>query len=231
MRKSCEFVAKANCNDQGTLIADNQELTSERLQTLIDIWLLEHGYVESTSIVAGGPQGADCHHRGSGVLRTGQPIVIDIFPRSKKSHYWGDCTRTVVHGKVPEIVTRMHQTVVKAKQAAVNATRAGVTGETVNEATLRVMRDDGFGTSTFGPNDDQSLISMVHGTGHGVGLALHEAPLLVSGGPVLLVSDVVTIEPGLYGRTIGGIRVEDMYAVTENGCENFNSIPEGLQWN
>lgn len=230
MRKACEYVAAADCDDHGAIVADKHPLTSERLQTLIDIWLLEHGYVESTSIVAGGLQGADCHHRGSGPLRTGQPIVIDIFPRSKKTHYWGDCTRTVVHGNIPELVARMHQTVVAAKQAAVDATRAGVTGETVNEATLKVIRDNGFGTTTFGPNDDRSLISMVHGTGHGVGLALHEAPLLVSGGPVLLTGDVITIEPGLYGRTIGGIRVEDMYAVTDDGCDNFNTIPEGLQW-
>ncbi len=109
--------------------------------------------------------------------------------------------------------------------------RAGVTGHDVNEAALEVIRSAGFGTSTFNESDPLDKISMVHGTGHGVGLAIHEAPLLVSGGPALLEGDVITIEPGLYCRTIGGIRIEDMVAVTKDGHENFNKLHEGLQWN
>jgi Xaa-Pro aminopeptidase len=71
---------------------------------------------------------------------------------------------------------------------------------------------------------------MVHGTGHGVGLEVHEPPLLDRLGPELVVGDVLTIEPGLYRHPIGGVRLEDMIVVTEDGCENFNSLPEGLSW-
>ena len=80
-----------------------------------------------------------------------------------------------------------------------------------------------------GAKDD--TIRMVHGTGHGIGLDVHEPPLLDFGGPELLVGDVLTVEPGLYGvNGEGGVRIEDMVAVTESGCENFNSLPEGLSW-
>ena len=71
---------------------------------------------------------------------------------------------------------------------------------------------------------------MVHGTGHGIGLEVHEPPLLDFGGPELLVGDALTIEPGLYSRAIGGIRVEDMVIVQADGCENLNALPVGLDW-
>jgi Xaa-Pro aminopeptidase len=71
---------------------------------------------------------------------------------------------------------------------------------------------------------------MVHGTGHGVGLDVHEPPLLDFGGPKLVVGDALTIEPGLYCKAIGGVRVEDMVIVTADGCENLNTLPEGLEW-
>ena len=73
-------------------------------------------------------------------------------------------------------------------------------------------------------------LGMVHGTGHGVGLEVHEPPLLDKGGPELVVGDILTIEPGLYSKTIGGVRVEDMVVVTETGCDNFNKLPEHLDW-
>ncbi len=231
MRQACEMIAGATIGDDGVLISGNAALTSERIQRLIDVWLIEHDCVDSTSIVAGGPQAADCHHRGQGFLRTGEPIIVDIFPRSKTSRYFGDCTRTVVHGDAPESIRMMHQTVVAAKQAAVDVTRNGVTGDSINAATLAVIKSAGYGSGPFNASDSDEVIKMVHGTGHGVGLSLHEAPLLVDGGPAMLVNDVVTIEPGLYSRLLGGVRVEDMYIVKADHCERINTLHEGLEWN
>jgi Xaa-Pro aminopeptidase len=71
---------------------------------------------------------------------------------------------------------------------------------------------------------------MVHGTGHGIGLEVHEPPLLDRKGPVLVAGDALTVEPGLYCKAIGGVRVEDMVIVTQNGCENLNRLPTGLEW-
>ena len=71
---------------------------------------------------------------------------------------------------------------------------------------------------------------MPHGTGHGIGLDVHEPPLLDRNGPTLLAGDVVTIEPGLYSNATGGVRIEDMVLVTDQGCDTFNELPEGLTW-
>ena len=226
---ACRSVAGAAV--EGTqLMHEGQPLTSERVRQEIDVWLLERGFDNVPSIVAGGPQAFDCHSIGSGPLYTGQPVIIDIFPRSRSSRYHGDCTRTVVHGEVPAEVTKMHATVVQAKAAATAACRAGVTGQEVHEAAAQVIRDAGYSLGL--PPDDApaDFCGMVHGTGHGIGLEVHEPPLLDSGGPPLVVGDAITIEPGLYHKSLGGIRSEDMVIVTEDGCQNLNELPESLTW-
>jgi Xaa-Pro aminopeptidase len=227
---ACETVARSTADRQGMLHHGGQPLTAERLRSLVDIWLLERGYENPTSIIAGGICGADCHDLGSGPLRTEQPIIIDIFPRNRESRYYGDCTRTVVHGQVPDEVAQMHQAVVSAKRAAMAACRAGVTGEQVHEATIAAITSRGYQMGL--PSEDSPLdyCAMTHGTGHGVGLDVHEPPLLDRGGPELVVGDCLTIEPGLYCRAIGGVRVEDMVIVQSHACQNLNSIPEGLDW-
>ncbi len=230
MRMACEAIAHAQVGVDNVLIIDGQPLTSERMQSKIDVWLLERGFSNPMSIVAGGPVGADCHDHGHGTLKSMEPIIVDIFPRDKKTLYNGDCTRTVVHGKISDKIASMHAAVAKAKAAATSAVRAGVTGQFVHEATSRSIEASGYQMG-FPPNDaSDDFTSMTHGTGHGLGLEVHEPPLLAPGGPELLVGDVVTIEPGLYCKAIGGIRLEDMVVVTEDGCINLNSLPEVLSW-
>ena len=230
MRQACETIANAQVGAGNILMHDGEPLTSERMQSMIDVWLLERGFSNPTSIVAGGPIGADCHDHGHGPLRSMEPIIVDIFPRDKKTLYNGDCTRTVVHGKISPAIAAMHAAVAKAKSAAIAAVRAGVTGQSVHDATSKSIETSGFkmGFAPDGAPDD--FTSMTHGTGHGLGLEVHEPPLLAVGGPVLLVGDVVTIEPGLYCKAIGGIRLEDMVVVTKDGCVNLNKLPESLDW-
>lgn len=230
MRMACETVAHATAGSDGALRVGEDSLTSERLRTLIDTYLLERNFFNPPCIVAGGSDGGDCHELGSGPLRTGQPVIIDIFPLDKSSMYNGDCTRTVVHGKIPDEIQKMHDAVVAAKHAGTIAIKAGATGEDVHLATIGVLLDRGYKEGLPTENDDLAFCSMPHGTGHGIGLDVHEPPLLDRNGATLLVGDVVTVEPGLYSHALGGIRVEDMVLVTEKGCENFNTLPEGLSW-
>lgn len=227
MRLACETVARASAAKDGTLVHAGAPLTAERLRAMIDVHLLEQGYENPESIVAGGAQGSDCHDHGHGVLRTGEPVIVDIFPRNRKTLYNGDMTRTVVHGAVPPLVATMHAAVVAAKRAATAAVAPGVTGDAVNQATLASLRAAGF---EFGQPAAPRVPVISHGTGHGIGLEVHEPPLLAPKGPALVKGDVLTIEPGLYAREVGGVRVEDMVAVTDDGCENFNSLHEGLDW-
>jgi len=230
VRMACELIARATVDAKGTLKAGGAELTSERVKTAIDVWLLERGYENQGSIVAGGPQGADCHHAGSGPLFTGQPIMVDVFPRCRTSRYYGDCTRTVVHGEIPAEIARMHTAVVQAKTAALAVIKAGVTGAAVHAASRAVIEHHGYKLGLPPAQAPHTYCGMVHGTGHGVGLDVHEPPLLDLGGPPLITGDCLTVEPGLYCKVLGGIRVEDMVVVTALGCINLNALPEGLTW-
>lgn len=229
VEQACRVIARAVAGPDGVLRHEGEVLSSERLRAMIDHWLVDRGYSNSPAIVAGGPQGADCHESGSGALCTGQPVIVDIFPRNRSSLYYGDCTRTVVHGDVPDEVLRMHRAVCEAKRAAMQAVRAGVTGQHVHEAACQAIQSAGFAIGPA-PDDDPSFCSMTHGTGHGVGLEVHEGPLLDHNGPPLVAGDVVTIEPGLYRKDLGGVRVEDMVVVTEAGAVNLNRLPETLDW-
>jgi Xaa-Pro aminopeptidase len=227
---ACRMVARANAGADGWLRHQGEQLTSELIRREIDLWLLDKGYVNPMSIVASGPQGADCHCYGSGPIRTEVPVIIDVFPQNRETKYYGDCTRTVVHGKISDRIKKMHAAVVDAKKAGVQATRAGVTGEHVHQAVISRIKAHGFNIGLPGESDPDDYTAMVHGTGHGIGLDVHEPPLLDFKGPPLVTGDALTIEPGLYSKAIGGIRVEDMVIVTENGCASLNTLPEGLSW-
>ena len=135
-----------------------------------------------------------------------------------------------MHGEISDEVNKMHAAVVDAKQAGHHATRGGVTGEQVHQAVIDRIVAHGFKTGVPGDNESDDYCAMVHGTGHGIGLDVHESPLLDFKGPELVVGDALTIEPGLYCKAIGGIRIEDMVIVTADGCENLNQLPEGLKW-
>jgi len=230
IRMVCECVSNADADGTGQLLHEDAPLTSERLRAMIDIWFIERGYSNPWSIIAGGPEGADCHNAGSGILYTGQPVIVDIFPSNNKTRYNGDCTRTVVHGEISDTIRDMHAAVQKAKTAGIGAIRAGVTGEAVHVATKQALADEGYAFGLPEADTPETYCAMTHGTGHGVGLELHEPPLLDMKGPELVVGDVLTVEPGLYSKVIGGVRLEDMVVVTADGCENLNRLPEDLTW-
>ena len=227
---ACRMIASATARRDGVLLHEGAPLTSERVRAAVDHWLLDRDFINPMAIIAGGPAAADCHYLGAGELRTGEPVIVDIFPRCRRSRYNGDCTRTVVHGDISDEIKRMHAAVRAAKAAAEKAIKVGATGESVHLATIQATRSAGY---TFGLPGEQSPLSycaLTHGTGHGVGLDVHEPPLLDIKGPALLAGEVLTVEPGLYRRDLGGVRIEDMVVVTEGGCENLNTLADGLSW-
>lgn len=230
MEMACRLIATAKARRDGVLVRDGEPLSSERVRAAIDHWLLDRGYSNPPPIVAGGPVGADCHNLGHGELRTGEPVIVDIFPRNRETHYYGDCTRTVVHGDVADEIARMHAAVRQAKAAATAAAGPGVTGEAVHTATTETITRLGFSVGLPDEGAPDCYCAITHGTGHGVGLDVHEPPLLDRKGPALVVGDAITIEPGLYRKDLGGVRVEDIIVVTRNGSENLNGLHEGLDW-
>ena len=230
IERTCRLIARAEARRDGVLLHEGRPLTSERIRAMINHWFIDLGYVNPPSIVAGGPIGADCHDLGHGELRTGEPVIVDVFPRNETTWYYGDCTRSVVHGDVPDEVLRMHAAVCDAKRCGMAAARAGVTGEDVHQATIAAVLKHGYKTGLPPADAPDDYCAMTHGTGHGVGLECHEPPVLDFKGPELLEGELVTIEPGLYRRGIGGVRVEDIVLIHADRCETLNKLPEGLDW-
>lgn len=222
-------IARAQADKDGVLHHDGAPLTSERVRALIDAFLIERNYDNSAgSIVASGPASHDCHFQGAGPIRTGEPVIIDVFPQDKATLYNGDCTRCVVHADVPDEVARMHGAIVEAKAEAIDACRLGATGESVHAVTSEVITRRGYAMGLH--EKGETGAKMVHGTGHGVGLEVHEPPLLDKGAPELVKGDALTVEPGLYDPAVGGLRIEDMVIVTDDAPLNLNTLPEGLSW-
>lgn len=230
MEMACTLIGRARADRGGVLRHDSAPLTAERVRTAIDVWLLERGYTSPGAIVACGPQSADCHNAGSGPLETGQTVIVDIFPQNRETLYNGDCTRTVVHGDIPDRVRDMRAAVAAAKAAGIAAVRAGHTGEHVHSLTTAVIQEHGYSIGLPDKDASEEVCAMIHGTGHGVGLEIHEPPLLDTGGPELVAGDAVTVEPGVYSRAVGGVRLEDLVVATPDGCINLNQLPEELTW-
>jgi len=229
MQIACERVAGATADADGILIHDGQPLTSDGMRRWITAFCVDHGYATPhDSIVVTLPQVADCHHKGEGPLRTGDPVIVDIFPRNESTRYWGDCTRTVVHGDVSEEVARMHAAVCEAKAAGVEVLKPATMGEAIHAEIVEVLRGRGFGF-TRGSSDSE-IPAMRHGSGHGIGLEVHEPILLDEGADTIVDREVFTVEPGLYSAVHGGVRVEDMVLATPAGGEILGGMHEGLDW-
>ncbi len=207
---------------EGTLVHDGEPLTSERVKEEIEITLLRHGCALDETIVAGGVQAADPHDRGSGPLRAGEAIIIDVFPRSKATKYHADMTRTFCVGEPSGELRERYDVTKEALDAALDAVEPGTTGEEVHAAACRVYEEAGYPTFRTDPKTETGFI---HSTGHGIGLDVHESPRLASGGAELEPGHVVTVEPGLYDPAVGGVRIEDLVVVTEDGHENLTDYP------
>jgi len=213
----------------GVLWLEGRPLTSERLYARAQLLLGEMGFSCPDMIVAGSPECAMPHFRGEGPIRAGAPVIIDIFPSGRGSHYYGDLTRTVVVGEISDEVRKMHAATLQALDAGIESIRSGVAGRDVHHAVCQVLVDRGYGTTTKGYEGPEGVAKMNHSTGHGVGLDVHEEPSLR--GPneePLLEGDVVTVEPGLYLLGLGGVRIEDTGMVTSRGFENFTTLTRSL---
>jgi len=220
-----ELLAAATVED-GLLYHDGEALTSERVKEEIEVTLLRRGCALDETIVAGGADGADPHERGSGPLEAGEPVVIDIFPRNKATKYHGDMTRTFAVGEPGDEVRRRFEDTREAFEAALDALEPGATGEEIHGAVCDVYEAKGYDTLRSDPSAETGFI---HSTGHGIGLDVHELPRVSPDGGELRPGHVVTIEPGLYDPEFGGVRIEDLVVVTEDGYENLTDYPVRLR--
>lgn len=221
-------LAKAEIRD-GILWSNGDPLTSEKLYARAQQVLGERGYKCPDMIIAGSPECALPHYRGTGPIKANAPVIIDIFPTSRTTHFSGDLTRTVVIGEASEEVRRMHAAVLQALDAGEESIAAGVPWEEPHHAVCQVLVDRGYATTTKGFEGTAGAAKLNHSTGHGVGLEIHELPSIKdSYKQPLEDGDVVTVEPGLYLVGFGGVRVEDTGMVVEGGFRNFTTLTRSL---
>lgn len=198
-------------------------LTSEILRAEIESAILRAGGLPANTIVAGGEQACDPHERGSGPLKADELIILDIFPRDAKTGYYGDMTRTVVRGRASEAQRRLWETVRTGQRLALKAMKPGASGKKIHESVKRFFTESGYPTE----QRDGRWTGFFHGTGHGLGLELHEAPRF--GKTVFKPGQVLTVEPGLYIPGTGGVRIEDVVAITDGGIRKLSRFPQELE--
>ncbi|MBI4086052.1 MAG: aminopeptidase P family protein [Candidatus Liptonbacteria bacterium] len=198
---------------EGEYIKYNGEiLTSELLKKETAMEMARQELIDSEGIIiSSGQHSAIPHHPGTGLIKAGSPIVCDIFPKSKISGYFSDISRTYVKGVPSKEISAMFNAVLRAQEAGIKKVRAGVPAKEIHNACAASLKESGFETSEKG--------GFMHSAGHGVGLEVHERPTVGPNSKAILeTGNIITIEPGLYYPEFGGVRIEDMFLVTETGA-------------
>lgn len=218
MGKAIDLI-RASKQRKGILHCNGKPLTSEMVKYTMHCHLLEHGCTAVDTIVSCGENTAIPHMTGTGPLLADEPIVIDLFPACEESGYYADMTRTVVKGTPSREIRDMYDALREAKRIGISRVKSGVPAPEVHQAVVDLFADRGYESDTRG---------FVHNLGHGVGLQVHELPTVGPAGKKLAAGNVITIEPGLYYPGTGGVRLEDIGAVTARGFDTFTQFSEEL---
>ena len=205
------------------LLWSGKTLTSEILRAEIDSAILRAGGTPAGTIVAGGDQACDPHERGFGPLYADSLIILDVFPRAAKTGYFGDLTRTVIRGRARDAQRQLWETVKAGQALALRKIKAGVDGAEIHKGIQEFFAKRGYRTEVRKGRQ----VGFFHGTGHGLGLEIHEYPRLQK--VTLKERQVLTVEPGLYYPGIGGARQEDVVVITKNGCWKLSRFPKQLE--
>ena len=209
----------------GYLYLNGTRLTSELLKTAVNTTIMAQGWLPSHTIISSGNQCVDPHHEGSGPIKANSSIIFDIFPRSQHNGYFGDLSRTVVRGRASDKIKAIYATVQAGQQIGYEQIRDGVNGKEVHQNILDMFAARGFPTGKI----NGRMQGFFHGTGHGLGLDIHEPPRIAPIDAILRTGHVVTVEPGLYYLGVGGVRLEDVVVVTAKGNRNLTNCPQFLE--
>ena len=206
------------------------DLTSEAVREAMATLCDERGCdLPPDVVVAANGDAASGHESGSGPIVRGDRVIVDIWPRDRSSRCFADMTRSfVAGGGEPEPELAEYWELTKAAlDAVLPEIRPGATGRRLYELACDVYEAAGKPTQrTAEPPFNDGFF---HSLGHGVGIEIHEAPTLgIAGREELVPGDVVTVEPGCYRPGYGGVRLEDLILVTEDGSENLTQFPYGL---
>ena len=207
------------------LIYKGKKLRSEDIKRIINVKLMEANCIAAHTIVSCYNDCVDPHNQGSGPLLANQSIIIDVFPHSSETMYFADITRTFVRGKASPMIKKIYAAVKEGQEIAFDQIKDGADGSKIHGDITHRFEKLGFKTGQM----NGRMQGFFHGTGHGVGIEIHEPPRISIGKDILRTNHVVTVEPGLYYRNIGGVRLEDMVIVKRNGCANLTKFPKYLE--
>ncbi len=224
-QKGMDLIAASSPGKNGVLYLDGEPLTSERVKAEIQKALVERECFSFGTIAAGGEQACDPHDEGSGPLRAGTFIILDVFPRSLTNYYFADMTRTVLKGKATPDQKRLYDTVRRGQELGISMLKPGAPVREIHLAIKDFFTREGFPTGL----QEGRMQGFFHGTGHGVGLEIHEAPRISDCDGTLEEGDLVTVEPGLYYQGKGGVRLEDLLWIGPEGVENLTRLPKVLE--
>ena len=223
MARGIEVLRQSKPGKAQKLQWHDANLTSEILRAEIETAVLRAGGLPANTIVAGGDQACDPHERGHGPLKANSLIILDIFPRSATSGYYGDLTRTVLRGRASDAQRRLWETVNEGQALALRKMKPGVDGLKLHNEVKKFFTDRGYPTEVR--NGRQT--GFFHGTGHGLGLEIHEFPRFQR--TIFKPGQVLTVEPGLYYPGLGGVRTEDVVAITKNGIRKLSRLENQLE--
>lgn len=227
MSAIASLLARSEPADGGRVV-DGEPLTCELLRATVTAVFAAAGCRGDDLIVAHGPQAADGHDTGSGRVSNDDHLVCDLFPYDVESTCYSDMTRTFAVGEPdPEIAT-WHEHTREALELCRALVRPGADGAGIFREACAFFEGLGYPTNLSKEPGTVLREGFNHGLGHGVGLCVHEAPYLGKTGHELVPGDVITLEPGLYRHGFGGVRLEDLLLVTEDGCETLSRYSYGL---
>src|SRR5262245_39066939 len=212
--------------DGDLLRLDGELLTSEIVRARVREVCSRAGAPAPDDIIVAPMRPGDAvgHESGSGPLPAHAPICLDLWPQDEESGCWADMTRTFVRGEVSDAIAGLHALVLDAHQRACAAVRPGVPGVEVYGVACDVFEAAGHPTQRTKKPGETLRHGFYFGLGHGVGLEVHEAPALGrTGRDPLIAGDVVAVEPGTVDPDHGGMRVEDLLLVTDDGSENLTA--------
>jgi Xaa-Pro aminopeptidase len=234
-QRACEEaldVARAMLRDargDGVLQHEGEPLTCERIKAKMQQVFVGRGAIADEFIVAHGAQGAVGHDMGSGPISAGESVVFDLWPRDTETAVYTDMTRTYVVGDIPDEIREYHRLCKEALDRTTEAAKPGVNGRDLMQIACDLFAEHGYPTQLTKKPGEVLDSGFFHGLGHGVGLEVHERPWMSVVGDDLVPGDVITLEPGLYRAGYGGVRLENILLVTDDGAETITQYPYGLE--
>ena len=225
LEKAVDCIRKSKVRDGFLFSARNIQITSESIRQMINVELMKRGCTAKHTIVSCGEHSCVPHNTGSGPIKANESIIFDVFPKDEETGYYADISRTVVKGKASRSLKKMYKAVASAQDLVFKSAGNDTRGDVIHRKVMKHLTSLGFKTGKV----KGKMQGFFHGTGHGVGLDVHEPPRISKAKCTLKTGHIVTVEPGLYYPGVGGVRLEDMILITDDGCTNLTKSPKVLE--